>query len=408
MGALISVAEAQSAVLDRVVRLPAIDVPTNAALGHVLAEPIDAKWDLPGRDVSIMDGWAVRAIDLEIRDATPTVLLVPVTESAAGHPSSIRVRTGEAARISTGAVLPDGADAVIPREETTLEGDRVRIDLRATGAVTRGRFVRARASDIAQGDRVLDAGTCLRPGGLAAAASCGHDRVRCHRRPEVAIVGTGDELVPIGTVPELGQVVSSNGIMLAASVHEAGGVALDLGDVGDDEARLETALRRGLEADLLVTSGGISVGEHDLVHAVLERLGARTVFRGVALQPGKPTTLLEHDGCLVFALPGNPASSLVAFELFVRPALRRMCGVREDPHRPVSRVRLLAPATGNARREHYVRARRSGEGATPLVSQLSGNLRSIADFDLLLRIPAGTRELPAGACCDALEMSATR
>jgi molybdopterin molybdotransferase len=401
---LLRVADAQAAVLDRASALPAIDVPTAQACGRVLAEAVHARWDLPARDVSIMDGWAVRTTDLASHPDTRIELAV-VGESAAGHPSAIELQPGQTTRISTGAVVPAGADAVVPREDATVQDQVVCIDLGLTGEMRPGRFVRARASDIAKDERLLRAGTLLRPGSIAAAASCGHELLRVHRQPRVAILGTGDELVAIGATPAPGQVVSSNGIMLAALVREAGGVPVDLGDVGDQEAPLEAALRRGLQADVLVTSGGISVGDHDLVHAALERLGAQTIFRGVALQPGKPTTFLQASECLAFALPGNPASTLVAFELFVRPTLRRMGGWRADPRRTVVQVRLGAPAPGNLRREHYVRARRIDDEAWPLASQLSGNLRSIADYDLLLRIPAGVRELPAGASCEALETS---
>jgi molybdopterin molybdotransferase len=400
---LLPVADAQAAILSSTPVLEVIEVPSAEASGHVLARDIHARWDRPGRDVSIMDGWAVRTSDLERAEAG-RVELVATGESAAGHPSQHPIAPGHAARISTGAVMPDEADAVVPQEDVATQGGRVWIEPDRVTQIVPGRFVRARGSDVRAGERLLGAGTVLRPGGIAAAASCGHAVLPVHRRPTVAILGTGDELVPSGTMPAPGQVVSTNGMMLCALVRQAGGVPRDLGDVGDDEARLEAALREGLQSDVLVTSGGISVGDHDLVHAALQRLGARTVFRRVALQPGKPTTFLRADARLIFALPGNPASTLVAFELFVRPALRRMAGWPNDPRRPLVEIRLGAPALGDARREHYVRAQRREDAAWPLPSQLSGNLRSIADFDLLLRIPAGVRELPAGARCDALVM----
>lgn len=403
MTTLMSVEDAQAAVIARVGPLDIVEAPVGHCDGLVLAEPVHAAWDLPRGPVSIMDGYAVRAADIASdRARRRTVELRRVTESAAGHPAQVRIDADQAARISTGALLPEGADAVIAQEETRVEDDRVLVDLDRTGPVSPGRYIRAQGSDLRRGDEVLRGGTRLRAGDLAAAASSGHDRLRVHRRPSVAIVGTGDELVPIGITPAPGQVVSSNGIMLAAQVREAGGEPIEVGDVGDDEVRLATALHRAMQADVLVTSGGISVGEHDLVHGSLLRRGFETVFRGVALRPGKPTTVMAAGEQLAFALPGNPASSLVAFELFVRPALRRLLGIRGDVRRPIVDVELSAPAPGSGARAHYVRARRQGDRAWPLPSQLSGNLRSIADFDLLLRIPPGTRELPAGARCEAL------
>jgi molybdopterin molybdotransferase len=407
MSALWPVEAAHAAVLQRAVALEPTTVGVRDAAGQVLAEPIRARFDLPQRDVSIMDGYAVRAGDVRADDPSGRFAqLRCTTESAAGHPSSAALAPGEAARISTGAVIVQGADAVIAQEETLRDGDCIRIDLEATGVVQPGRFVRPRGSDVGTGQIVLEPGVVLRPPDLAAAAASGNAELRVHRRPRVAIVSTGDELVAVGTVPGAGQVVSSNGLMLAALVRDAGAVPIDLGDVGDDAARTQACLRKALRADVVVTSGGISVGDHDLVFDALQRLGLAVVFRGVALRPGKPTTFAVDDSTLAFALPGNPASTLVAFELFVRPALRRMLGVRGDVHRPVIEVRLLAPVRGAGSRDHYVRARAvAGDtaiGAQPLPSQKSGNLRSIADHDLLLRIRAGTERLDAGACCEAL------
>lgn len=403
---LIAVEEAERLVLSHAAALPAEDVAVAAIDGRIAAATLHARWDLPQRDVSMMDGYAVRSLDVATLRACGSVLSLAVRgESAAGHPSDAPLCEGHAARISTGAVLPAGADAVIAQEDTRREGDRLVIDDDALGSLSPGTFVRPRGSELRQGDRVLTPSRRLGPGDIALLAGSGHATIPVHRRPTVAILSTGDELVTAGQRPDPGQVVSSNGLVLAALVRRAGGEPFDLGEVGDDPARLRDALARGLSHDVLVTSGGISVGDHDLVHAELSALGARTVFRGVALRPGKPTTFMTTAHGLAFGLPGNPASSLVSFVLFVHPLLRVLAGVRGDPRLPTASVRLRSAAQGAGRRAHYVRARRCGvDEAEPLSAQQSSDLRSIAGADLLLPIPAGTGPLPAGARVTAIEL----
>lgn len=408
---LIAVEEAQRLVLQHAAPLPSEDVPVAELDGRIAAAPLHARWDLPQRDVSIMDGYAVRSLDIATLRACGSALVLTVRgESAAGHPSTEPLAEGVAARISTGAVLPAGADAVIAQEDTRREGDRVVIDGDALGTLTPGTFVRRRGSELHEDDVVARTGRRLGPGDIALLAGSGHATVPVTRRPTVAILSTGDELVAVGQRPRPGQVVSSNGLVLAALVRRAGAVPLDLGEVSDDRELLRAALARGLEqADVLVTSGGISVGDHDLVHAELMALGARTIFRGIALRPGKPTTFAVTDGGFAFGLPGNPASSLVAFTLLVHPLLRALAGVRGDPRLLSIPVRLRARARGSGRRAHYVRARRCGSipgeavtEAEPLTVQQSSDLCSIAGADLLLPIPAGVAELPAGSELRAL------
>jgi molybdopterin molybdotransferase len=401
---LLTVDEAERLVLEHATPGPAHDAHVAEVDGRIAAATLHARWDLPQRDVSIMDGYAVRSLDIaNLRACGGAIVLTVRGESAAGHPSDALLGDGQAARISTGAVLPAGADAVIAQEDTRREGDRLVVDSESLGVLEPGKFVRPRGSELHEGDVVTRPGRRLGPGDIALLAGSGHASVPVVRRPRVAILSTGDELVPAGTRPEGAQVVSSNGLVLAALIRRAGAEPLDLGDVSDDPERLRAALTEGLRADVLVTSGGISVGDHDLVHGQLEALGVRTVFRGVALRPGKPTTFAVTDTCRVFGLPGNPASSLVTFVLFVHPLLRRLAGVRGDPRLPRRRVRLRAPAYGEGRRDHYVRAHSHGEDeAMPLTAQQSSDLCSIAGADLLLPIPAGTRELPAGAEVHAL------
>ncbi len=373
--------------------------------GRIAASTLHARWDLPQRDVSVMDGYAVRSLDVANARACGNAIALQVRgESAAGHPSDTPLAPGEAARISTGAVLPEGSDAVIAQEDTQRDGDRLVVDSESLGELGPGTFVRPRGKELREGDVLVEPGHRLGPGDIALLAGSGHATVPVVRRPTVAVLGTGDELVEVGQRPAPGQVVSSNGLVLSAMVRRAGARPLMLGDVGDDPERTAAALREGLRADVLVTSGGISVGDHDLVHPQLAALGVDIVFRGIALRPGKPTTFGVHpDSARVFALPGNPASSLVTFALFVHPALRALGGVRGSPQLPRRRVQLTAPARGAGRRAHYVRAIARGPSrAEPLGVQQSGNLRSIAGADLLIPVPAGTERLEVGTEVDAV------
>lgn len=373
-----------------------------AAHGRVLAAPLHARHSLPGADVSTMDGWAVRAADLS--SGTSTCELVIAGESAAGHPSPAALGPGQAARISTGAVLPPGADAVVAQEDTTRAGDRLRVDLTRAGALAPGHFVRRAGSDLLAGAEILAPGALLRAGDLALAAGAGHDSVLVHRAPRVTILSSGDELVPIGCPPGHGQVVSSNGLMLTCQARAAGALVRDLGIVRDDPEALKAALAAAAaDADVVLVSGGISVGDHDLVWPTLLALGAAPLFRRVRMRPGRPLALARLGDALVFALPGNPASSFVAFELFARPALRRLAG---HPHasRPRRRFPLAAPAQGDRRRTHFVRAALTDGRAQPLPSQLSGALTSLRGCDLLVIVPPGPG-LPAGADAEALVLA---
>ncbi len=391
--------DALDQVLEHTAPLSPIRADTTAALhGQVLADSVAAHWDLPAADVSMMDGYAARTLDLQ----TPSPRLRRVDESAAGHPMLRALGPGQTARISTGAVLPEGADIVVPQEDVTVDGDQVVIDLPAFGDVRPHRWVRVRGCDVRAGQEVLPAGLRLQPGELAMAASTGNATVSVHRRPRVAIVSTGDELVRRGQTPRPGQVISSNDLMLHAAVSHAGGVAIDHGIAPDDPAGLEQVLRGALEADVVLTSGGISVGDHDLVAATFERLGVRFQFHGVALRPGKPTAFGHRGSTVVFGLPGNPASAWVTFSLFCAPALRRLLGVRDDV-RPWSRpITLRNEARGAGRRTHFLRARlHADDTATVLSTQTSGNLRSLCGVDALVEVPAGIAVLESGSVAAA-------
>ncbi|PRP90354.1 Molybdopterin molybdenumtransferase [Enhygromyxa salina] len=417
----LTVDEAVARVLDsaRPDAIGSEQVGVEAAIARVLAEPCHARWPLPSAPLSIMDGYAVRSRDLlearDVHDAeTLAVELQSEHESAAGHPSTAALEPGTCVRIATGAVVPAGADAVVPQEDTRrIElGARVLIELSSTALaqVEPGRWIRPTGSDVAKGELLLGPGAAIGGGEASLLAGTGHAAVAVRRRPIVAILSSGDELVAIGQTPARGQIVSTNAMLLGAQIREAGGEPLALETVPDTRAAMRAAIERASEsADLLVTSGGISVGDHDLVLPVLDELGFELSFRKLALRPGRPTTFghLPRAGgqpLPVLALPGNPASTLVAFELLARPLVRALSGLaRHRWQRPRRLVELASPAEGDRRREHFVRATIDAHGrARPLAKQLSGALRSIADFDALVRVPAGRDRVDAGEELEAL------
>ncbi len=377
--------------------LPAERVPLVEALSRSLAEDLVAGADLPAFDASTMDGYALRASDAERAGAR-----LPVAyEVFAGRPAPGALPPGACCRIFTGAPLPEGADAVEMQEEVRRAG-RSAVFGRAA---ERGRFVRSRGSDVAAGAVALPAGAVVDAGTVGLAAGLGRTELVVHRRPRVAILPTGDELVPPGQLPGPGQLVESNGLALAAAVREAGGVPLLLPACGDDEASLARALERARGVDALVTVGGVSVGDRDLVRGALARAGARLGFWRVAMRPGKPFAFGLWDRTAVFGLPGNPASALVTFELFVRPALRALAGLPGDGRITVQ-ARLDVAQEKPAELTVYLRCRARGAGPglrlAPLPTQSSGSLSSAAGHDALAVLPAGRGRLARGARVTAI------
>lgn len=400
----VSVSEAVDAVLARARALDRVELlPVTQARGRSLAHALEARWSIPTAPVSIMDGYAVRSEDLS--GGAPQALPL-VGESAAGHLFERALAPGETVRISTGAVVPEGADAVVAQEDTDREGQTVSFHATALSEVRPGRHVRPAGSDLQAGETLLERGARLGPGALALLAGAGHAELQVLCRPRVALLCTGDELVAPGVHPGPGQVPGTNGLMLAAQVERAGGEPVEIDVAADDLDATVAGLQRALAADLVVTSGGISVGDHDHVLPALQRLGFIPAFRKVRLRPGKPTTFGHVGDVPVLALPGNPASTYVTFELFVRPLIAALLADPQPDWRPrLSTATLAAPIRGTRGRETHARARRRPDGRIePLPQQLSGALRSIAAFDHLVIVPEGTEGIAAGETATVLPL----
>ncbi len=380
---LVSLEEALASVLARVQPLPAERVPLEVAAGRVLAEPARAAVDLPPFASSAMDGYAVRA------EETPGTFPVEF-RIAAGTPAPGPLSTGRAMAIATGGAVPEGADAVVPIE-LVEERDG---ELTVPDRVEQGANVRPRGGDVAEGTEIAPQGTRIGAARMGALGAAGLGELTCARRPRAAIVTTGSELRRPGSSLGPGEIYESNGVMLASQLAEAGALVDAPVSVADDEEAHRAAIERGLELDVLVTSGGVSVGPHDLVRPVEEELGVEEVFWGVAVKPGKPVSFGVRGKTLVFGLPGNPVSSLVACRLFVAPAVEALQGaadpgprfewgrlateMRRDPRRDtLARAvatatpdgTMLAPVTGQ---ESHMIVRASGANALALVRRGDG------------------------------------
>jgi molybdopterin molybdotransferase len=384
----LSIEDALALVLAHTHPLDAEDVPAGLAAGRVLAEPAAAMVDLPPFDSSAMDGFAVRPQD------TPGRLRV-IGQSAAGGPFAGALGPGDAVAISTGAVVPAGAGAVVPIEESRTDGDAIVVELAFPGA-----HVRRRGGDAAAGSFVVPGGSRLRPAQIGALSAAGVAVVRVARRPRVAVLATGSELRPPGTELTPGQIYEANSPLLAAQLAASGADVHVLEPVADDAEATTAALRRGLESDVLVTSGGVSVGPHDLVRSALEQLGVEEVFWRVAVRPGRPIAFGVRGRTLVFGLPGNPVSSLVGCELFVRPAvLALQHAAVPGPHYLPGR--LARPVQRNPQRAQLLRARARNEPEGVLLEPLQGQeshmIATSSAADALVLIEAGEGELPQGA-----------
>jgi molybdopterin molybdotransferase len=389
---LISVSEGQRLVLERAHRLDPERVPVERAAGRVLAEPASALVDLPPFPSSAMDGFAVRAGEAPVGASLPVAARI-----AAGSPADRPLGQGEAMAISTGGAVPEGADAVIPLELVEDTGNSIEV----REAVAAGANVRGRGSDVTTGDVVLEPGMRLGPAQVGALAAAGVHEVQCTKRPRVGILVTGSELKQPGEKLGPGEIYESNGLLLATALQLAGAVPAQLGVVGDDPDELERAMERALLGfDMLVTSGGASVGPHDLVRETQAGLRVEEIFWGVAVKPGKPVAFGVRRDHLVFNLPGNPVSVLVTFELFVRPAVNALLGLPEP--KPAFRLGVLASAARrNADRDQFIRARSRREGDDVVVEPISGQeshmIARAGRADALVEVEAGDGELSVGS-----------
>jgi molybdopterin molybdotransferase len=382
--------EARSIILKSVPTLGVERVSLLDSLGRVIAEDIVAPWDMPSFDNSAMDGFAVREEDC--RGKTPLKIIDYIP---AGGAASTPLEAGSAMKIMTGAPIPEGCDAVVPVENTEeMDGEvliREKVYLR--------QHIRFRGEDVPAGETIIPAGTVIRPPEISMLASFGRAVVPVYRKARVAILSTGDELVELGVTPKKGEIINSNTLSLAASVLECGAIPLILGIARDNPDSHREKMLEGLKADVLITSAGVSAGDRDLVREILAELGVEQLFWRVDIKPGGPTAFGMKDGKPVFSLPGNPVSTMVTFEEFVRPAILRMMG-----HRRVIKPFVKAVLHGKARKKpgkiNFLRVRLTNENGRYLAhssgDQNTGILKTMLLADAMARLPADRTEFAPG------------
>lgn len=392
---MISVQEARRLILEHAVPLPAERTALLEALGRTIASPVTAPFALPPFANAAMDGYAVRRSDcLEARADAPVWLPVAF-EVAAGQAGSPALEPGQAARIMTGAELPEGAEAVIPHEEAREQGGQVAV----TSPPELGRHIRSAGEEVRAGARIFEAGMILTPARLALLASLGRSHVTVHAPARVAILTTGDELVDPGEPLKPGQIYNANAFAMTAMVAEAGAVPIRMAVARDDRAQTVKALQKALRFDAVITTGGVSKGAYDFVGEAIDQLGS-VLFREVAQQPGKPFTFGTALGKPIFGLPGNPAAAMTAFEYFVRPALRKMMG-----HRSQDRPRVIAVMIDafekKPGKQAFVRAHvdqtADGYEARLAGGHGAGQLHSMASANGLVIVPAASGGFEPGA-----------
>jgi len=392
---MLSVEEARRIILEHIEVLGLEKVSLLCALGRVLGEEVISGLDIPPWDNSAMDGYAVQAS--EVKGACPDhpVLLRVIEDLPAGRVSARSLKAGEAIRIMTGAPVPAGAEAVVMVEDTERDGEAVRI----FREIKSGANIRRKGEDLKAGVKVFSPGTALGPAEIGVLASLNRGSVFVHRRPRVAILTTGDELVEVGEQMEPGQIISSNTYTLTSQVRQCGAIPIDLGIGRDDLGMLRQKLEEGCSADLLITSGGVSMGDYDLVKEALKEMEGEVKFWRVAIRPGMPTAFGVVLGKPFFGLPGNPVSSMVCFELFARPALLKMGG-HSHLFRPSIQAILDQDVAKKPGRTHFVRVileRKEGEVYARLTGdQGSGILTSVSSAHGLAVVPEEVSLLKAG------------
>jgi molybdopterin molybdotransferase len=390
MTALLDVDEARARLLAGLARLPAETVPLSQARSRILADDITALHTQPPFNAAAMDGYAIRWADR----AGPWQI---VGTSAAGHGWAGTLMADQAVRIFTGAPLPAGADTIAVQEDISRDGDIA--SLVGDGPPTKGAHIRAAGQDFAAGSVIARAGDALTPPRIGLIAAAGHGLVSVVRRPRVTLIATGDELVPPGTTPGPDQIISSNNVMLAALFESAGAIVSDPGIVPDRREALATALTAA-DADLIITIGGASVGDHDLVVPVLRQMGATLDFWKIAMRPGKPMLAGRLGETRVIGLPGNPVSAYVCALLFVLPWLARCAGRPEAL--PMARLPLARPLPANSTRRDHLRARIANGAAAAFTVQDSALLERLAAAQILIVRPPGAPPAAAGELVDCI------
>ena len=415
MPPLLPVDQALARILEGLPRTAIEHLPLERAHGRILAAPLASRLTLPERDVSAMDGYAVNAADCHALISADNseqgqITLTRIGESAAGHPWAGRLGSGEAVRIFTGAVVPDGADTIILQEDVTASAEQDGASIILTEAPITGRFIRTAGLDVKAGTQILPAGTPLSARALALALSTGHAEATFYARPRVGILSTGDELVSPGETPGPGQIISSNAAYLAAFVAACGAIAVPLGIARDQPGAMLASVRSVKDAqgvgdgplDLIVTTGGASVGVHDHIVSDLEATNTETGtetgtspksaldFWKIAMRPGKPLIYGRVDGIPLLGLPGNPVSSAVCALIFLRPSILHMAG--GAPDETLLTARLATPLAANDQRQDYLRARLSHSGddlplITPFHRQDSSMISVLSRSDALLVRP---------------------
>ena len=380
---MIHIEEAQQIILRHIAPLPTEDLPLLQGIGRVASEDVDAPRDIPATDNSAMDGYAfscavVRGNSLFVSGNIP-----------AGKERTTPVAAGEAVRIMTGAPIPRGCDTVVPIENVETIGDTIRL----LGEVRPGTHIRKRGEDVRAGQRAIAANSPLRPQEIGMLASLGKSSVRVYRRPRVGVLATGDELLEIGSPPAPGKIINSNSYSIAAQVVESGGDPVMLGIAEDEMERTCDRIREGIRGDLLITTGGVSVGDRDCVKEAIVVLGGEIKFWKVHMKPGKPFAFAILEGKPVFALPGNPAAAMISFEVFVRPALLKMTG-HIRIFRPTVMAALTEPIANQGDRPHLIRvrveARQDGYVASATGNQSSARLSSLTAANGFVKIAPGT------------------
>jgi molybdopterin molybdotransferase len=395
--ALTPVNTARDAILKAARTLPAENVPLDQANGRILARDVKSKRNQPPFHASAMDGYAVRGADV----ARAPVNLLVIGEAPAGKAFGGALKSGQAVRIFTGAPLPRGADTIVIQENCSRDGDLVTVHQ----SETTGRYVRAKGLDFQSGAVLLTAGTRLGSRQIGLAAAMNYAELPVRRRPRVAIMPTGDELVTPGSTPRDDQIISSNNFALAAFVRQFGGEPIDLGIVRDDKRALANAIKRAAGCDILVTLGGASVGDHDLVQGALKKAGLRLTFYRIAMRPGKPLMYGKLKSMHVLGLPGNPVSSIVCARIFLKPLIDKLLGVSAND--AALTARLATPLGANDQRQDYLRAvfTQAGDGSayvSAFAKQDSSMLTRLTQANCLIIRPPFAKAARKGARVEIL------